>query len=75
MRVRQLSKSGNNDYFTEHVVACAMNREECDLCDATLKTKAYLSKHLKGKHVKPASTNIPGDKQNASMKQHDDTNV
>ena len=52
-----------------------MNREECHICDATFKTKAYLSKHLKGKHVKPALTNISGDKQNASIKQHDDTNV
>ena len=55
----------NKDSFSEHIVECAMNREECHICDATFKTKAYLAKHLKVKHETPTQANTSSEKQKA----------
>ena len=54
------------DTFSQHVVECAMSREECDLCDATFKNKSYLVKHLKVKHSQQASADASPDKQKSS---------
>ena len=40
----------DRDTFTDHLVKCATSRLECEQCDATFKTKAYLAKHVKAKH-------------------------
>ena len=53
----------NKDSFSEHIVDCVMNREQCDICDATFKTKAYLAKHLKVKHEKPTPADTSSEKQ------------
>ena len=42
-----------------------MNRKECHICDVTFKTKAYLSKHLKVKHVTPTPADTSSEKQKA----------
>ena len=63
----------HKDSFTEHIVECAMNRVECDLCDATFKNKAYLAKHMKLKHEKPTSVDSLLEKQKSSTVQCDDT--